>query len=360
MHPISERQLNALIQGVAELYPQRDTEAVKAGVLSLVANLIGVDIATVDQVQPDGSVLLHTYPADAKPTVDKATPVLAEHLPTHPAMPAFFSRDPRPMRMSDLVPLGRYRTTGIYNEVYRPFGVLYQLNVMPPGEELRQTAVTLHRKSRDFTEADRTILSLIAPHFARAYRNALAWTRQQAERQLMTRALSAQLQETVFLGNWGEPLYLPPRAQAWWPEYFPNRPQISGLPDQLADWVRSARAAQARSEVRRTPQPPLLLNGPEGRLEIQWFSDDEGREMLLLTEKRSIFAGAGLKEIGLTPRESEVLRWIAEGKTDSEIGVIIGATEHTAHKHVQHILQKLGVSNRATAVLRVCELLRVI
>jgi DNA-binding CsgD family transcriptional regulator len=79
--------------------------------------------------------------------------------------------------------------------------------------------------------------------------------------------------------------------------------------------------------------------------------------MLLLREQRSILATEGLASIGFTRRETEIFRWLAEGKTDYELGVILGISEHTAHKHVQHILRKLGVSSRATALLRVWELL---
>jgi DNA-binding NarL/FixJ family response regulator len=53
--------------------------------------------------------------------------------------------------------------------------------------------------------------------------------------------------------------------------------------------------------------------------------------------------------LGLTPRETEVVTWIAEGKTNSEIGVILGACTGTICKHVEHILAKLHVENRTAA-----------
>lgn len=48
----------------------------------------------------------------------------------------------------------------------------------------------------------------------------------------------------------------------------------------------------------------------------------------------------------LTPRESQVAFWISEGKTNGEIGMILGMTRRTAEKHVEHILAKLGLENR--------------
>lgn len=56
-----------------------------------------------------------------------------------------------------------------------------------------------------------------------------------------------------------------------------------------------------------------------------------------------------LLALGLTPREAEVLYWLAEGKTNPEIATILDSSRRTVEKHVEHILRKLGVENRATA-----------
>jgi DNA-binding NarL/FixJ family response regulator len=53
--------------------------------------------------------------------------------------------------------------------------------------------------------------------------------------------------------------------------------------------------------------------------------------------------------LALTARETEVLTWIAQGKTNYEIGVILSACTGTICKHVEHILRKLCVENRTAA-----------
>jgi DNA-binding NarL/FixJ family response regulator len=61
-------------------------------------------------------------------------------------------------------------------------------------------------------------------------------------------------------------------------------------------------------------------------------------------------AGTALAEAnpdGLTPREVEVLRLVARGYTNKEIGERLYISRHTAATHVQHILDKTGMSNRA-------------
>ena len=56
-----------------------------------------------------------------------------------------------------------------------------------------------------------------------------------------------------------------------------------------------------------------------------------------------------LGSLGLTAREMEVLTWIAQGKTNHEIGIILNACTGTICKHVERILCKLRVKNRTSA-----------
>ena len=53
----------------------------------------------------------------------------------------------------------------------------------------------------------------------------------------------------------------------------------------------------------------------------------------------------------LTPRELEVLRWIARGIPNKEIAHAIGVQETTVRTHVSHILSKLNLLNRSQLVL---------
>jgi DNA-binding response OmpR family regulator len=56
-----------------------------------------------------------------------------------------------------------------------------------------------------------------------------------------------------------------------------------------------------------------------------------------------------LNEASLTPRESEVLSWLAKGKTNRDIAEILGMSHRTVNKHLEHIFEKLGVETRAAA-----------
>ena len=64
-----------------------------------------------------------------------------------------------------------------------------------------------------------------------------------------------------------------------------------------------------------------------------------------------------LQTLGLTPRASETLLWLAQGKTNSDIAAILGITESTVKKYVQEIFEKLGVETRGAATVRALEVL---
>ena len=55
------------------------------------------------------------------------------------------------------------------------------------------------------------------------------------------------------------------------------------------------------------------------------------------------------ERLGLTSREAEVLFWLSEGKTNSDIGVILGRGTETVKCHVAHLLAKLGCETRTAA-----------
>ena len=73
--------------------------------------------------------------------------------------------------------------------------------------------------------------------------------------------------------------------------------------------------------------------------------------------KPDFSSSAPLKKLGLTPRATEALLWVAQGKTNSDIAVILGVSESTIKKYVQEMFDKLGVETRNAATLRALEML---
>lgn len=82
----------------------------------------------------------------------------------------------------------------------------------------------------------------------------------------------------------------------------------------------------------------------------------------LANARHAVLASAGLRHLphdvcvsrlvraGLTARESQVCHWLIEGKTNSEIAVILGLRETTVKTHVASIFSRAGVENRSAAL----------
>jgi DNA-binding CsgD family transcriptional regulator len=78
----------------------------------------------------------------------------------------------------------------------------------------------------------------------------------------------------------------------------------------------------------------------------------------------SLFAYQRCRELGgqskassaqmlLTPREAECLRWVLKGKSDTDIGKILGISHTTVHFHIDRVKKKLGVKTRTQAAATV-------
>jgi len=69
----------------------------------------------------------------------------------------------------------------------------------------------------------------------------------------------------------------------------------------------------------------------------------------VLEEEHTKVNSATLPELGLTQRETEVLHWVREGKTNKDIGTILRSSSRTVGKHLERVFAKLGVETRTAA-----------
>lgn len=125
---------------------------------------------------------------------------------------------------------------------------------------------------------------------------------------------------------------------------------LQRLPPQLSDWIGTGEGATPASK-------PLCLCRAGQRLVITLSFEDNGSKILLFSEQRNFLCAEELKKTGLTPRESEIMRWVAEGKDYSVIATILEASRRTVENHMQSIFKKFGVSTRREALLHVLDAL---
>ncbi|ODT74273.1 MAG: hypothetical protein ABS76_37420 [Pelagibacterium sp. SCN 64-44] len=98
----------------------------------------------------------------------------------------------------------------------------------------------------------------------------------------------------------------------------------------------------------------LVLLGSDHSLDLA------DHERFLLYGMCQSYAQAGLALLlsahgdppSLTRRETECLKWVAAGRSDPQIGMILGLSSNTIHAHVEAAKTKLGANSRAQLVLR--------
>jgi CheY-like chemotaxis protein/DNA-binding CsgD family transcriptional regulator len=131
---------------------------------------------------------------------------------------------------------------------------------------------------------------------------------------------------------------------------------FGGLPDhqtppELMAWVgRQAIRQRAGAEAQT-----ITLSRGAGRLTcslhpLEDAAPSEGQWLLVLREASEAAMLAGwVQAFSLTAREAEVLYWVIQGKTNRDIGDILGASPATVKKHLERVYGKLGVETRTAA-----------
>lgn len=74
------------------------------------------------------------------------------------------------------------------------------------------------------------------------------------------------------------------------------------------------------------------------------------------SEKRELDISVEDDNARLSEREHEVMHWVGCGKTNHEIGMILGISQFTVKNHLQRIFRKIDVRNRAQAITRILAL----
>ncbi|MFT3777975.1 MAG: DNA-binding response regulator [Ottowia sp.] len=129
-------------------------------------------------------------------------------------------------------------------------------------------------------------------------------------------------------------------------------PQATQWLDQaLAEALEPARAQRAwLADTLRDGESQLALPGGATLQARSLGQAGLGEAMVLLRHAAAASpASSRLDHAALTPRETEVLAWLAKGKTNRDIADILDMSPRTVNKHLEHIFEKLGVETRTAA-----------
>ncbi|MBS0444653.1 MAG: response regulator transcription factor [Proteobacteria bacterium] len=119
------------------------------------------------------------------------------------------------------------------------------------------------------------------------------------------------------------------------------------LPVPVLDWVR------AQAELGAAGREPRPLNIVRGARQLMFSlhertSDDDWLVVMREVSDAAI-VDAMTQHFKLTMREAEVLYWVVNGKTNRDIGDILGSSPATVKKHLERVYVKLGVETRTAA-----------
>jgi DNA-binding CsgD family transcriptional regulator len=134
--------------------------------------------------------------------------------------------------------------------------------------------------------------------------------------------------------------------QRYWPAHTGLEDRV---PHQIRQWMIMHRKRRGARDTSPEKLAPLVINRPPSCLIVRSMPD--GTFAALLFEEHLFELPADrLVSLGLTPREAEVLRWLAQGKSSHEIAIILGISPRTVSKHLTRVYLQLGVENRYAAV----------
>ncbi|MFO1520291.1 MAG: helix-turn-helix transcriptional regulator [bacterium] len=212
----------------------------------------------------------------------------------------------------------------------------------------------LARSSRqpDFSEREIMNLSSLLPSLEALTRRNARVGEGMEERPFLEDILNRGPYPTLAFDLQGALLWISERAK----EFFQfNRPGKSRLPDVLVGAVCRLGALVKKKGSAEISVPTVRLHGKEGtvdRAHLRLCRNSRGI-LFVLAELEGLSGSQNLSEVSeryrLTPAETQVLGWVAEGLSDKEIGRRLFVSVHTVHSHLRRLFSKLGVKSRVKA-----------
>lgn len=348
---LAETDCSRLLEFLRASYAALDRSAFRTHVLAALRKLIPCDIVSYNEVNPSVSqVIWLTDPGDAIEFPD-STGTFNRHIPEHPLIRHYArTHDDRVLKISDFLTRTEFHRLGLYNEFYRRVGVEHQMACVLPAPPPVVIGIALNRSRPEFDERERRLLQLASPHLVQAFKNACIVSEMRDERGLLAGALEESGRGVVVLSPKGHVRSMSRQAAVWMAKYF--RYSTRGgtrLPELLERWLTQQEVLFAGGAP--PPRMPFVIEHEGTRLVARILSGPDVR-LLVLEERSEMIPMAALRPLGLTRRETEVLTWVARGKTNAEIGKVTDMSARTVEKHIEHLCKKLGVENRTAAAMR--------
>lgn len=350
MGNLSNADWHLLNRAAENLNSDFDPRTLTARTLTAVSNVIAADSVVFTGISYSDKYSGVAWDnAEALSSSDMK--IFAEYLHEHPLFSAInVERRVETLKITDLVSRQEFYRTTLYNELYRRMKIANQLITPLLISDDFFVACAINTSRPEFSERDREVLTLLAPHLANAIRNAFAYQR-------LSGALDTQACGIIALGANGKPVFISEFAQTLFEKYFAGEKRESNaLPEILWNWLKQQDSANAENKF-NNPAKPLRIENQYGVLSIRLIYNAATCETTLMLEEKIFHSPEMFAHLPLSPRETEILFWITQGKTDAVIALLCGISVRTVEKHAQNIYAKLGVETRTAAMLKALEIL---
>lgn len=355
MKNLSHQDLQDIIFALEILHSDISPQTLPERTLKAIMSLIPNETTAFDGFGNDNNYSGNLWYSPPETVSNERIEILSELVHEHPAFPNIVSRKlQRTFKTSQYMPLSKFQETALYNEFYRHIGGDAQMaTTLIVSPELYVTC-SLHRTKMDFTERDLDVLKVLSPHLSSVFRNAQFIHKLSNENELLKTTLEIAEQGIVVVDLDLNIYHQNLNAYKILEKYFST--PSNQLPREIFEYVKHFTLTLKSQEV-YLPPSPLIIEYPTGKLKICLSFQTFTQMIVILLEEIREISPNDLVKFGLTKRESEILFWIAKGKTDANIAQICNISLRTVHKHRENIFNKLEVENRTSALAKINELL---
>jgi DNA-binding NarL/FixJ family response regulator len=350
---LSDDDYQGVLRVVREVSLTTNRDEFGRTALREVGGLVDSDVSSLNEVDPAADRLVYVADPEDYSIGTDAPEVFARLAPTHPLIRHYTDTGyGGAIKISDFWSVETWHDSALYREFYHPLAVEHQMSIALPAPRPIIVAIVVNRIDidHDFDERERTMLNTVRPHLAQAWRRARDYERLLS---LVTTAGSALMSNgngVVVLDD--QPYDLTPGALAALSRFFGQPGARDVLPDPVRAWLDEQRRAESIALAR-----PLRRIVDGRQLIVRYLPPTAGSSAALLLDEAPVKGGKhGLRSLGLTEREAEVLSLLSLGVANAEIATRLSLSLWTVKRHLANIYAKLGVSSRIAAAALVLEI----
>jgi DNA-binding CsgD family transcriptional regulator len=341
---LSETDYLSILDVVRDLSEVASPDQFGPAAIRAVSALVESDVTSLNEIDPGAGRLMYLAEPASFMFPTGSDIVFAELAHQHPLIRHHTkSGDGSAIKISDFLLGPAWHGTEIYRRFFAWVGVEHQMSITLPAPTPTVLGIALNRVRIDFDERDRSALNLVRPHLAQAWRRAREHERVDSLLTTATGVLAYSGAGVIVLTDPVQELTADALLSLY--RFFGRPAPRDPLPVRVRHWLEAQRNLPELELAR-----PMRVTLEQRQLILRYLPGSPGRPDVILLNERMVEASTGLLgEVGLTKRESIVLRLLSSGATNAEIATELSLSPWTVKRHLANIYAKLGVNSRGRA-----------